>query len=433
MAAKILQCGYMSGDTYSAAALLAADPSVEIVLVIDKNATGQYADKSGLIKKIYAESGVADRVHDMDITGKLPITTLWKAVSSAYKDRKPAPDPRGTSEEAKIYQQLYQHRPVVGWPRSITAVTGLLATKWSADPSGTQKKVATAWKVGKLPTEQKFALYEFMGTKFAKTGFDIRKNIVVLWSRQSGKRGGAHLELDSSFVGIRQLAYYFAERSKRATVLLAGDERNSKLADFAKTSGQIIDVAEMWEAPVWKTHFGTAKFLAQFAFYKYLADEYNVVHVGMRSGMLESMALLGMTTFYLEDYGSGSGDRMVAFSSAGITYRRIQIRFSPGITGRITQRIPVFTKEAVENRIENKADFHKSRGGFRYNFGRAGEKTDRAARDYAKAALVGVKLDDRSYDKGDQWMKLKDDMTSLRGFTKTDVDAIVKLVEGAFK
>ena len=41
MPVKILQCGYMSGDTYAAAALLAADTTARIILVKDTRATGQ--------------------------------------------------------------------------------------------------------------------------------------------------------------------------------------------------------------------------------------------------------------------------------------------------------------------------------------------------------------------------------------------------------
>lgn len=432
MADKILQCGYMSGDTYAAAALLAADTTVRVILVKDTRATGQYADKSGLIQKIYGEGGVMGRVHLLDISsGDLRVNDLWKLYKDAYATRMPAPR-RGPTTASKLY---YDQMPV-GWPRSITAVTGLLASKWKADPDGTSAAIATAWKVGRLPTEQKFALYGYMGRKFQKNNFDIKPNIVVLWSRQSGKRGGAHPELDSSYEGIRQLTRALLECGKPVTVLLAGDERNDKLNAFANLPGMdnVISVSDMWEDPVWKEQFGDAKFLAQFAFYKYLAEEYNVIHIGMRSGMLESMALLGMKTFYLEGAGSGSGSRMTGFSNAGITYSRIVIGSAPGITGRISEQRKLYTTDVLSERIDERAAVHWNRDGFWDLFGDS-DHSRWAAISYAKADLLRQSRPYSSYRGTDQWSALEDDMARMRGFTSSDMtnifDAVGPLLKDA--
>jgi hypothetical protein len=438
MADKIIQCGYMSGDTYSAAALLAVDPGMRIILVKDTKATGQYADKSALIQKIYRESGVSDRVMLYDIShSEIGIVELWKSVSETYRDHKPLPDPRSKDALVMFHRKLCNDvAPAYRWPRSITAVTGLLASKWNVDDDATRIAVAKAWKVGKLPTEQKFALYEYMGQLFAKTGFDIRPNIVVLWSRQSGKRGGAHLELDSSYKAVRELAHEFADVSMRATVILAGDERDAKMAHYANGSPHVINATDMWEAPVWKKMFGEATFLAQFAFYKYLADDYNVVHIGMRSGMLEAMALLGMQTFYMEGVGSASGGRMLAFSGAGIPYTRIQIEDAPGLTGRISEMQRLHTMETFRLSVGRVANANIKRGGFYRNFGENGTGTDWAARNYAKAKLLGVPLEDNQYDRrntDNQWRSMKDDMDRQRGLTKTGFKTVVDLVTLTFK
>lgn len=437
MACKIVQCGYMSGDTFAAAALLAADPDVKIILVKDTKATGQYADKTKHILKIYTESGVVDRVKMLDISGsKVTIEGLWKNVSKAYKEGYALPDIRSADALVKYQVQLCDSfAPKRAWPRSITAVTGLLANIWESNPEATRAAVAQAWKVGKLPPEQQKALFGYMDEVFAKTNVNMRKNIVVLWSRKSGKRGGAHLELDSSYKGIRQLAWKFAEVDKRSTVLLAGDESNFKMEEYARREVQIVNVTNMWDAQVWKEVFGNATFLAQFAFYKYLAIDYNVVHVGMRSGMLEAMALLGMQTFYLEGHGSGSGERMLAFSHAGITYTRVQIEDAPSLTGRISESQKLFTKESVDRAVARLAEANKKRPGFQQNFaGRDVKKadTDWAAKNYAKAKLLGETLDDRRYDFKGHWDELAGDMRAKRGFTNDSVDRIVKLVTGTF-
>jgi len=437
MACKIVQCGYMSGDTFAAAALLAVDPGVEIILVKDTKATGQYADKTKHILKIYTESGVVGRVKLLDISGsKVTIEDLWKSVSKAYKDGYSLPDMRSADALVNYQLQLcHSFEPKRAWPRSITAVTGLLANIWESNPEAARAAVARAWKVGKLPPEQQRALFDYMNQVFAKTNVNMRKNIVVLWSRKSGKRGGAHLELDSSYKGIRQLAWNFAEVDKRSTVLLAGDESNFKMEQYARNELQIVNVTNMWDAPVWKDVFGDATFLAQFAFYKYLAIDYNVVHVGMRSGMLEAMALLGMQTFYLEGHGSGSGERMLAFSHAGITYTRVQIEDAPSLTGRISESQKLFTKESVDQAVARLAKANKERSGFQRNFAGHNVKdtdTDWAAKNYAKAKLLGKALDDQSYNRGRHWDNMAGDMRAKRGFTNDSVDRIVKLVTGTF-
>jgi len=422
MTEKIIQCGYMSGDTYAAAALLAADLSAQIVLVKDTNATGQYADKSDLIHRIYRESGVSARVKVFDISkGKIRVNELWKGIKDAYKTRRLAP-----SRDGSLPSELYYCTPA-GWPRSITAVTGLLAKKWQTDPDTTSKAIATAWKVGRLPTEQKFALYGYMSSKFRKINFDITPNIIVLWSRQSGKNGGAHPELDSSYKGIRQLARAFIDCGKSVTVLLAGDDKKDKLGYFANEPDMdgVISVSEMWEQPVWKEQFGEARFLAQFAFFKYLAEDYNVIHVGMRSGMLESMALLGMRAFYLEGTGSGSGDRMGGFGSAGIRYSRIEIERAPGLTGRISEKNNLYTKDAVNGRIKRLANAQWKRRDFWGNFPGKNPNNNWAAINYAKAQLLGEPLTDASYGTGDRFNQMWGDMNDMRGFSRTVLEKIV--------
>jgi hypothetical protein len=433
MADKILQCGYMSGDTYTAAALLKLDPGVRILLVKDTKARGAYADKSGFILKIYQETGVIGQVNQIDISSTaIGIGEIWEAVKDKYSKSEavppvsPPPKVPVTPLENKLRELCHSYEPRGQWPRSITSVTGLLASRWQREPARTEKTIAVAWKAG-LPTDLKIILYEYMYGKFKKINLDIRKNILVLWSRQSGKKGGAHLELDSSYEGIRQLAWYFAEENPRATVLLAGDEKNGKLADLATKCAQVVDVSEMWEDTVWKTHFGQAKFLAQFAFFKYLSSDYKIIHLGMRSGVLEAMALLGMETFYLEpiSLATGSGKRMVAFQNNGITYKRVQINTPPGLTARIVDKKPfLYSQEKVEQQLARNATRHKSRYPFQRNFGGAGPATDKAARDFAKADLVERPGDYRTAN-------LANDMNDLRGFRTSDFETITRLIGGA--
>ena len=449
MAEKILQCGYMSGDTYAAAACLALYPGSTLLLIQD---TKERQDKTGTIGKIYRECGVGASIKVRDLSkSTLKVKECWNAIKDKYKDGAPAPARRPAGDLNVWLASMYNEKPI-GWPRSITAVTGLVASQFESNADA-PKTVATAWKIGKLPTDMKFALWEYMAGKFRQIKFEIRNNIVVLWSRQSAKHGGAHLEMDSSYAAIRQLAARF---SQNATVLLTGDERNGKLAQIAAKYGNTIDVSNMWEAksPIWRKETGEADnsawgqkfagntYLAQFAFYKELAGDYNVIHLGMRSGMLESMALLGMKTFYMEPTNCGSGDRMLAFSTAGIPYSRIQIGALPGLKSRAAQQIiekdkqPVATLGMVDYRIRDITNDLMKQPGFLQTFGGYNPRTRKyyptqEAREAAtKLAKVGAAGDDTGTV---NLANIDEKVAAMRGFLDDDLKKIVAQVEAAFK
>lgn len=404
LAEKIFQGGYMSGDTYAASAYMALNGTARIILTKD---TKEPQDKTdSVVLKFYQECGLAGRVDVIDISGtEIKVKDLWEAVKGKFKTKAAAParvrfSGAPTTQAQVLSRMYYEIGPANAWPREITAVTGLVATEFEAKPDASGKQVADLWKIGKFDTAMKFALWEYAGKKFAKTGFDIRENIVVIWSRQSGKKGGAHIELDSSYQGIYQIAAYFAP--SKATVVLAGDERTGKLAEIASMFAQVVDVAEMWKDPFWKENFAGVAVLAQLAFFKFLAEDYKVIHVGMRSGMLETMALLGMPVFYMEPTASPSGDRMLAFLQAGIPYQRVQIRDPAGLTARAAQNsildgtpapsLQFFTRQVDQEaaQVKRNADFQAAYGQWipRFKNYKFDDVARRAARDYGKAAVL---------------------------------------------
>ncbi|HWB82999.1 MAG TPA: hypothetical protein VG675_02580 [Bryobacteraceae bacterium] len=441
MAVKVFQAGYMSGDTYSASAYLAVEPEAQILLIKD---TKEPQDKTdNVVYKFYQECGLGGRVKLLNLsTSTVKVKEVWRAFNDAPDTAPKKVEFTGVpaTVEQTISALYYKFQPLSAWPRSIVSVTGLLANKFESAPVSSSRKVAELWKIGKFDTATKFALWEYAGNKFRKTGFDIRKNILVLWSRQSGKRGGAHLELDTSYAGIRQLVNYFAV--DKATVVLAGDESKGKLAEIASGYTQVVNVAEMWKDDFWKKHFAGVNVLAQLAFFKFLAEDYNVVHLGMRSGMLETMALLGMPVFYMEPAPSPSGDRMLAFSRSGIPYSRIQIDEPPGLTGLAAQQtiesgIPAPSLSVYQDKVEKGSSsikkfvpFQKSYGSYDRRSGTVtfGSTGDKAARSFAKASIVG-REDKQSIKDG----TVIRDTKRLRGFTNSDFEKIVARVEAAFK
>lgn len=457
----ILQCGYMSGDTYAAAAYLLMSADRRILLLKD---TKEPDDRSGMIEKIYRETGVIGQVVVVDISREeARAREVYRALDAAISSKRwPAAD-RGTSAERQLAGLLRQ-LPRRADLRKIVTVTGRVAEDFHARPAAALATVARAWGPARLSTDLKFALWGFMGEKFAGIGYEPRPNIVVLWSRQSGKRGGAHLEMDTSYKGIRQVARHFAGKGN-ATVLLAGDEKPVRLRDgmsgklrlLASEDRHIIDVSGMWEQPVWREHFGQATFLAQFAFFHTLAAEFHVVHLGCRSGMLESMALLGMPTYYLEPTECGSGDRMLAFERHGIPYSRIQLSTHglPGLTARAAQRqieeltrrdrVPVVTPERIGRSIDGRVDSLQRNVGFLGDFGERNRRgwyqgtaaSGQVARQVAKLELADnrrlFQRDDAPGDNPHSADAVDDWVNSARGFLPADLDRIAKSLESGFR
>jgi hypothetical protein len=362
MPEKVLQMGYMSGDTYTAAVWLKLNPGSKIVLIKDTKEKQDKTEK--IILSFYRECGVAGQVSLLDISATtLTAKDVWASLKDAYTSAKDVnarrrADPLFNTEASKVYNVS-----PAGWPRGITAVTGLVANAWNANPAATGKTIAALWKVVKIDGELFEALDAFVSQKFNASGLVFRKNFVVLWSRQSGKRGGAHVELDSSFEGIRQLARYFAVSKGNATVLLAGDESNGKLAALAAESPQIVNLSNMWEDDAWKKEpLKGSPYLGQFAFFRHTAQLVNVVHVGMRSGILEAMSLMGMETFYLEPSACPSGKRMVAFSRANMPYTRVQISAPAGLTASnaqlaIEKGVPAPTLGGWQLKVQRQIDY----------------------------------------------------------------------------
>lgn len=453
MPEKVLQMGYMSGDTYTAAVWLKLNSGSKIILLRDGDEPQDKTDK--IIAPFYKECGVDGQVVQIDITKKVKAKDAWNALKDNYKNL--ASTVVLTSPDTKLNTLAEQVRTTapVGWPRSITAVTGLVANAWEIDSDGVTKTIANMWKVVKVEGELFAALDAYVTSKF--TGKTLRDNILVLWSRQSGKRGGAHIELDSSYEGIRQLARYFAINQASATVLLAGDESKSggKLAGLATESVQIVNISNMWEDSAWtKDPLKSAPYLGQFAFFKHWSRLFNVVHLGMRSGILEAMSLMGMTTFFMEPDVCPSGSRMLAFSRAAVPYTRIQIEAPAGLTAGNAQLaieggVAAPTLSGWKERVNRQIEFLMNNNRYLSYYTNKGKvNRDAALRDavvYAKAKqLREDRLDksDPNYRQkrnqilndllGKSPVQVKNDMARIRGFSREDLNKIVTPVGHAF-
>jgi len=345
MPSYVVQCSYMPGDTFGVSAALALTPDLKLILIVDsKLADNKHADIMGF----YRETGQADQIVQIDIsTTKGQAKDVWRDFFQnelhGTVPRQIAWDPvriaGETREQVKesVLSRLYFDLGNRAWPHPVTWVTERVAAAFNSDADDALRKVAAQWKQAEATGSLKDELDAYIRSK----GLEIVKpeKIVVLWSRQSGKRGGAHIELDSSYSGIKQLANLLCVNAK---IILAGDDKlvgddQKKLGEIANGLPNTVSVAEMWKDELWRPikDKGLNR-LGQVMFFKRLQEKVHgrLVHVGMRSGNLEALALSGMKTFFLEPESCPTGDRMLVFGENGIPYQRIQIKKSPGLTAR---------------------------------------------------------------------------------------------------
>ncbi len=349
MAEPLLQCSYMPGDSFAIAAWLALDKDARLVYLKD---TTLADDKSAFSLGLYKDTKVDAKVTVIDLPPlwqatlrSSPCKEIYRVFSRdsgppANKQQIAAFVSEGSDDKktAVIKEVLTKLLAVTGtMPRKVTSVTGWLANLVSESKDQKLTELLVAWGVSAMTSTWAKDFDSFLSARAMAT---LKSNSLVIWSRQSGKRGGAHLELDSSYAGIHQLVSEFKLRSKGAhSLILAGDERESNKTGKAKlqaiaTEHSVSYLGEFWKDEDWKKSFAENR-LAQLAFWVYVhAKKSKLVHLGMRSGNLELMTLLKMTAVYLEPVGSSSGERMTAFQRKGIPYNRVQIAHSPGLTAQ---------------------------------------------------------------------------------------------------
>jgi len=349
MRGPLLQCSYMPGDTFTIAAWLALRPEERVVLLQD---TSLADDKSGFILPLYANTGVDKQVSVVDLkalyAGKLsasPCKEIYRLWSSdklpnsrgeiaAYKSSPPDAKKDEVIRAAltAVYDRFNR------WPRAVTAVTGWVANEVGGDVDRRLTTLLQRWGVSLQVDARMKAFDEFLSAKAMSA---LKANTLVLWSRQSGKRGGAHLELDSSYLGLAQLIEEFQYQGggEDTSLILVGDEKVStrtgklKLEELAKEFG-VHYLGEFWKSKEWTSRLDDNR-INQMAFWVYLNSKKSKLHhLGMRSGALELMSLLKMPAIYLEPKGSKSGSRMTAFAEKGIEYVRLHIEHSPGLTAQ---------------------------------------------------------------------------------------------------
>ncbi|KUN29802.1 hypothetical protein AQJ23_03390 [Streptomyces antibioticus] len=330
--------GYATGDQFGIAAYLLADENVHVVVVQDPDAKN---DRSADIESFYRANGIPEgRIHKVTVTADTDGDTLVMAVFDKVNGLE------GKSSSMSKNQL-----------KNLVVPVGAATTWLGENFSGTTRdKVRAAWHLDDrgFPQQDRDNVAEWLAKKHITV--EPGREVIVLWSRFSGKRGDVHVEHDTSYTGMDQLLTAIHARTKNnppgPLVIIAGDAKvNPKSRPHYPEITQkhwengltVHDLTDFWDDKDGTAAWGGDTRLGQMRLYEYLNRQSgnSLKHLGFRSGNLEAMALAGHQVKYLEEKGSFGGERMQKWhegtSKAPLTigYERIVIERPPTRSGQI--------------------------------------------------------------------------------------------------
>ncbi|SNX66210.1 hypothetical protein SAMN06272735_8056 [Streptomyces sp. TLI_55] len=354
----LIHPGYATGDQFGIATYLLGDENVHVVVVRDGDPKNP-RDRSDDIAAFYRSSGIAeDRIHQRTIGGGEDADALAQSVFTSVNGL--TPDTLPTA------RQLRDLVVPVG------AATTWLGKNFSSEE---RKKARRAWQLDSaaFPQEDQDRVADWLAARNITVEPD--REVIVLWSRFSGKRGDVHVEHDTSYTGMDQLLTAIHDRTKDnppgPLVIIAGDARvNSKsrphYPEMAKkhrrTGLAVHDLTDFWDDKEGTAAWGGDTRTGQMRLYEYLRlqSRGSLQHLGFRSGNLEAMALAGHKVKYLEEEGSLGGERMQKWhegtSKAPLTigYERIVVQRPPTLSGQIAL-------EALDAWQKTEAEYRKTK------------------------------------------------------------------------
>ncbi len=339
-----VQAAYMSGDQYGVASALILDSKLSVRIVWDKkfylaryrsqaevegapllelynrtNPNSAVKDdaevKSKLeyklhadalnLKKFYISLGV--KTHQIHIE-------YWPDVGAAYKSLK---DRKYVGGDHKNIDAKYSDMMVAKGTR-------VVGEKFGEDPGGSRKQLIESWF---RKENGKFA--DGSDGDFLETMLKDNENLkrlekgpnLLVWLRATGGRPeGVHPELDTHKPIVAQIIN-LALGFKGYNIWLVGD----KIYKHLGYGGKKIPSGKEWKKNIGAEEQNMIKFweswspsnvnltrLQQLFLWHTIKDR--SISIGMRSGILEGPALLGMRTIYIDYEGSPGSERMQHWS-----------------------------------------------------------------------------------------------------------------------
>ncbi len=338
----LVQGFYMSGDRNTIATALQIAPKLGVLILSSPGGETRAAE----LKDLYTKVAGARRVEVCTVpqgnhpTGLDAAKAAYDDVSQHCRDRKKNARP--------TWINTYVHPDVLIQPAT-HGTKEIAANFQQGRTANTQRKIRELWR---LPSGGSDDILGKVAQWLAKKGFQKNRAYVFLFVKQGERQKNLR---NPKLLGAPDRT---AEKAHHFTSILTW----RILVDRISAETNVIPVAmgepvglrttptlvEFWEDEEWKAIFqnvqGIDKRSAQLGMWCYLAETFpGLSIIGMRSGMLEVPALLGIRTMYLEEKHNDQANRMANWlerdgskGKDGVPgFTRLEVNRPPGIAQQI--------------------------------------------------------------------------------------------------
>jgi hypothetical protein len=292
---------YMTGDATGLALAPTVDPALTVKVL-----TGDQKKES----KPGAGDAVAGPTFLSGDHTQLPgyFQSAEQSGQAVLSDTGGKPGYAGTSDRYNKHYNEHSGQPIKPWNKETYEATRVVGE--ALRDEGKQEVLRGQIRPGDAPEdlEAKTKIAEF---KQAKLDPKVSgRKCIFLWGRASGKKGGAHKELDSHPAMLTQLAAAMRDQFPDRLLVMVGDQviSEGELIGKGIPAERLLFLGEFWNDPEYGKWMKDRN--RQRHLFGLFDQENDAVSVGMRSGSLEGMALLGMRVIFIDDRGNNAAGRM---------------------------------------------------------------------------------------------------------------------------
>lgn len=326
----IIQAEYQSGDRYAIASALKVDPRLGVLIFHRASSPDAAQD----LKRLYgAVENAAKRVALVPVPAKedtpknrskykgkdLALVAVQQQYTNATQAKfidsiVPKSDPARENQKF-AFDTLNLVEDGIKFER-VSGGTYRIGEVFAASPwkKGLENRLQQFWS---LDREEPVRLWLY------RKGFDPSRRYVFLFAKQ-GARSAEKAHHFTSLLTWRLLTDEISRTTKIVPVAV-GDNIG------LKTKPSLV---EFWEEQGWKDAFdGKPTRRDQLGLWAYFAKVYGGCSIlGMRSGMIEVPALMGIRTRYIEERGNAQAERMASWLGNVPSWSRQIVERTPGIS-----------------------------------------------------------------------------------------------------
>ncbi len=322
----LVQADYMSGDRNAIASALKVNPKLGVIILGPASKLAGARELEAFYVGVAGSARIT--VHSIN---KGKYASEEEAVKASYRwvdqfahNKNTRPPWLNSSVEQAVNL------------KSATWGTQVIADAFKHNATAAQKLIRDLWRLDKVKKKNTGGESDTFDDLQAKVkawlgskGFHPNRQYVILFA----KKGGRHAEKAHHFTSILTWRILQERLSSETSVIpvATGDNIGLKTIPY---------MVEFWNDNGWKkitADYDIDSRAAQLGMWCFLAEHLKggISIVGMRSGMIEVPALLGIRTLYLEEAHNEQAARMLKWVGKVPTYQRKTINKPAGIAQQI--------------------------------------------------------------------------------------------------